>query len=105
MTHLHPLRDKCLSAFGNYAHEAQKTCGLLGKLEDSSVTLDRLLAILAQTQVEDQAQEAYQLLRHQLFEVLGDRILKPLDRDQTKPLRPFNNKRNLKGIARGSGLV
>jgi hypothetical protein len=72
MAHLHPLCDKCLSAFGNYAQEAQKTCGLLGELGDSSVTLEKLLAILAQTQVEDQAQEAYQLLRHQLFEVLGD---------------------------------
>lgn len=73
MPDLHCLRDQCLTAFGNYVQEAQKTCGLLGELEDSSVpALDRLLAILAQTQVEDQAQEAYLLLRQQLFEVLGE---------------------------------
>jgi hypothetical protein len=73
----HPLLDKCLIAFGNYAQEAQKTCGLVGELEDSSVSLDRLLTILDQTQVEDQAQEAYLLLRRQLFNTLGD-FMKPL---------------------------
>ena len=74
----HPLLDKCLIAFGNYAQEAQKTCGLVGELEDSSVSLDRLLTILNQTQVEDQAQEAYLLLRRQLFDTLGD-FMKPFD--------------------------
>jgi hypothetical protein len=72
VSHLHCLRDQCLTAFGTYAQEAQKTCGLLGDLEASSLPLDRLLAILAQTQAEDQAQEAYMLLRKRLFEVLGE---------------------------------
>ena len=64
------LREKSLNAFQHYAEEAGKTCGLLGDLEDKSMPLDRLLALLAQTQAEDQAQEAYLLLRQQLFEVL-----------------------------------
>jgi hypothetical protein len=72
MSDLHCLRDQCLTAFGNYAQEAQKTCGLVGDLEESSLPLDRLLAILAQTQVEDQAQEAYLLLRQRLFQVLEE---------------------------------
>jgi hypothetical protein len=72
MAQLHCLRDQCLAAFGNYAQEAQKTCGLVGDLEESSLPLDRLLAILAQTQVEDQAQEAYLLLRQRLFQVLEE---------------------------------
>lgn len=73
MSTLQCLRDQCLTAFGNYAQEAQRTCTLLGDLEDSSLpALDRLLAILAQTEVEDQAQEAYLHLRQQLFKVLGE---------------------------------
>jgi hypothetical protein len=73
MSTLQCLRDQCLAAFGNYAQEVEKTCGLLGDLEDSSVpALDRLLAILAQTQSEDQAQEAYVLLRQELFKLLGE---------------------------------
>jgi hypothetical protein len=73
MSTLQCLRDQCITAFQNYAQEAQKTCGLLGDLENSSEpALDRLLAILAQTQVEDQAQETYVLLRQRLFEVLGE---------------------------------
>jgi len=70
MTTREVLREKCLNAFQHYAEEAGKTCGLLGDLEDKSMPLDRLLALLAQTQAEDQAQEAYLLLRQQLFEVL-----------------------------------
>ena len=67
------LREQCLAAFGNYAQEVEKTCGLLVDLGDSSVpTLDRLLAVLAQTQIEDHAQEAYQLLRQELFKFLGE---------------------------------
>jgi hypothetical protein len=72
MPQLHCLLDKCLTAFGNYTQEAQKTCVLLGKLEDGPASLDQLLAILEQTQVEDHAQEAYCLLRQQLFELLGN---------------------------------
>lgn len=71
MPQLHCLVDKCLTAFGSYTQEAQKTCALLGELEDGPASLDQLLAILEQTQVEDQAQEAYCLLRQQLFELLG----------------------------------
>jgi hypothetical protein len=67
---LHGLRDKCLTAFGNYAQEAQKTCALLGDLENPD-SLDRLFAILEQMQVEEQAQTGYLLLRQQLFEMLG----------------------------------
>lgn len=85
MSQPYPLLDKCLIALANYAQEAQKTCGLLGDLEDSSDPLDRLLAILAQTQVEDQAQQAYLLSRQQLFDVLAN--LKSLDHDQIEPLR------------------
>ena len=66
------LRDKCLTALGNYVQEAEKTCGLLGDLDDSPLPFDRLLAILAQIEVEDQAQGTYELLRQQLFEVLED---------------------------------
>jgi hypothetical protein len=72
MPQLHCLRDKCLTAFESYTLEAQKTCALLGELEDGPASLDRLFAILEQTQVEDQAQEAYLLLREQLFELLGN---------------------------------
>jgi hypothetical protein len=72
MPQLHSLRDKCLTAFGSYAQQAQRTCLLLGDLEGNSDPLDRLLAILAQTQAEDQAQAAYLLLRQQLFEALEE---------------------------------
>jgi hypothetical protein len=72
LPHLHCLRDKCLTAFGSYTREALKTCALLGELEDGPASLDRLFAILEQTQLEDQAQEAYLLLRQELFELLGN---------------------------------
>ncbi|HZP33808.1 MAG TPA: hypothetical protein VFB23_10650 [Candidatus Acidoferrales bacterium] len=68
----HILRDNCLAAFGKYAQEAQKTCGLLSELGKDPAPMERLLAILAQTQAEDQAHEAYLLLRRRLFEFLGD---------------------------------
>lgn len=70
MSQVHCLTDKCLTAFENYTREAEKTCGLLGELECGPASLDRLLAILEQTQIEGQAQEAYLLLRQQLFELL-----------------------------------
>ena len=53
MIQLHCLCDKCMTALENYTQEAQKTCGLVGELEDNPLSLDRSLAILAQTQVED----------------------------------------------------
>jgi len=78
MPQLQCLRDKCLTALGLYAQEAQKTCALLGDLESQPVPLERLLALLAQTQAEDQAQEAYLLLRQKLFEILGEfELLRP----------------------------
>lgn len=70
MPQLHSLRDKCLTAFGRYTLEAQKTCALLGELEDGPASMDQLFAILEQTQVEDQAHGAYVLLRQQLEELL-----------------------------------
>ena len=70
MAQVRCLRDECLTAFGKYAQEVQKTCELLGDLENSSAPLDQLLAILGQTQAEDQAQEVYLLLRQKLFEPL-----------------------------------
>ena len=57
-------------AFGKYVQEAQKTFGLFCDLGELPVSLDRLLAILEQTQIEGRAQEAYLLLRQQLFELL-----------------------------------
>ena len=72
MPQLHCLRDQCLTAFGNYVQEAQKTCMLLGDWEDRSDPLEWLFAVLAQTRIEEQAQAAYLLLRRQLFEVLDE---------------------------------
>jgi hypothetical protein len=69
MSQAHCLADKCLAAFGNYTREAEKTCGLLGEL-GGPASLDRLLVILEQSQIEAQAQETYLLLRQQLFELL-----------------------------------
>jgi len=71
MSQLYCLRDKCLQLL-DYTREVEKTCGLLGELEDGAASLDRLLAILEQTQIEDRAQEAYFLLRQRLFELLGN---------------------------------
>jgi|SRR5215469_16058684 len=70
MPELQRLRDQCLTAFGKYVQEAEKTFGLFGDLGELPVSLDRLLGILEQTQIEGRAQEAYLLLRQQLFELL-----------------------------------
>jgi hypothetical protein len=83
MPQIRCLRDKCVMAFGNYAREARKTCELLGDLEDDPASLERLLAVIAQTQVEDRAREAYLLLRQQLFEL---ETMKFVDHGQTEPL-------------------
>ena len=72
MPHPDSLCDNCLAAFGKYAQEAQKTCGLFGELENDAAPVERLLGILAQTQAEDQAHQAYLLLRQRLFELLAD---------------------------------
>jgi hypothetical protein len=84
MTELQCLRDQCLAAFGKYAQEAQKTFGLFGDLGELPVSLDQLLAILEQTQIEGRAQEAYQLLRQQLFELLED-VESPLITVRARP--------------------
>lgn len=81
MPQLQYLLDKCLTAFGNYAREVRKTCGLLGDLEDDPASLEWLLAILEQAQVEDRALQAYLLLRQQLFEL---EIMKFVDQGQTE---------------------
>jgi hypothetical protein len=66
------LCDECLTALANYARQAQKTCELLGDIQDNAPSLDRLLAILEQTQAEDQVQESYMILRQRLFDVLNE---------------------------------
>jgi hypothetical protein len=66
------LRDKCLNALSNYMRQAQKTCELLGDIEGDALSLDRLLAILEQTQVEDKVQQSYMELRERLFDVLNE---------------------------------
>jgi hypothetical protein len=64
------LRDKCLNALSNYVRQAQRTCDLLGDIEGNALSLGRLLAILVQTQAEDEAQQSYIALRQRLFNVL-----------------------------------
>jgi hypothetical protein len=63
------LRDECLSALLNYVRQAKKTCELLGEIEGNSLLLERLLAILAQTQAEDKVQQSYMALRQRLFDM------------------------------------
>ena len=81
MPQLQCLLDKCLAAFGNYAREVRTTFGLLSDLENYPASLEWLLAIAEQTQVEDRAQQAYLLLRQQLFEL---EIMKFVDQGQTE---------------------
>jgi hypothetical protein len=70
------LRDECLSALLNYARQAKKTCELLGEIEGNSLSLERLLAILAQTQAEDAVQQSYMELRQRLFDMsIGTELL------------------------------
>jgi hypothetical protein len=64
------LRDECLNALRNYVCQAQRTCELLGDVEGNALSVDRLLAILAQTQAEDEVQQSYMVLRQRLFDVL-----------------------------------
>lgn len=72
MIQLQLLRDECLTALGNYARQAQKTCELLGGIEGTVPSMDRLLAILAQTEAEDKVQKEYLVLRQRLFDVLNE---------------------------------
>jgi hypothetical protein len=68
MSPIQVLRDECMSTLSNYTHQAQKTCALLTEREVNSLSLDRLLAIIAQTQAEDEIQKSYIALR--LFSLL-----------------------------------
>jgi len=68
MIQLQSLREECLAALANYAREAQKTCELLGEIEDTTPSLDRLLSVSAQAQAEDNALKSYLVLRERLFE-------------------------------------
>ena len=70
MTERQLLRDECLKALSNYVSQAQKTCELLGDIETNSLSLERLLAILAHTQTEDETQKMYMVLRQRLFDGL-----------------------------------
>jgi len=68
VTQIQLLREECLAALEHYAHEAQKTCELLGDVEGAAPSLDQLLSVSAQTQCEDNALESYLLLRQRLFD-------------------------------------
>ena len=56
MAELQGLLDKCLTAFGKSAQEAQKTFELLGDLGNVLASRDRLLAIAEQERIERRAQ-------------------------------------------------
>jgi DNA replicative helicase MCM subunit Mcm2 (Cdc46/Mcm family) len=64
------LRDECLHALSKYVRQARKTCELLGGIEGDTLSLDRLLAILAHTQAEEEVQKVYLALRQRLFDKL-----------------------------------
>lgn len=70
MTERQLLRDECLNALSNYVGQARKTCELLGGIEGETLSLDRLLAILAHTQAEEEVQKVYLALRQRLFDKL-----------------------------------
>jgi hypothetical protein len=64
------LCDECLYVLSNYVRQAQRTCELLGDLKGDALTLDQLLAILAQAQAEDEIQKSYMVLRQRLVGLL-----------------------------------
>lgn len=64
------LLDECLHALSDYVSQAQRTCDLLGDLKGDSLSLDRLLAIVANTQAENEIQRSYMVLRQRLFGLL-----------------------------------
>jgi hypothetical protein len=94
MTQLQSLRDECLAALGNYASQAQKTCELLGEMEGRATSLDRLLAVVAQTQLEDEVQHLYLELRQRLFDFFyrtefpGPEPVRALGKTMTKAHEP-----------------
>lgn len=71
------LRDECLNALSDYVRQAQRTCELLGNLEGDSLSLDRLLAIVANTQAEDEMQRSYIVLRQRLLGLLINEVRDP----------------------------
>lgn len=70
MTQLQSLREECLTALEAYTRQAQKTCELLADMESPEPSLDRLVAVAAQTENEDKQQHAYLMLRERLFDML-----------------------------------
>jgi hypothetical protein len=70
MTQLQSLREECLSALEAYARQAQKTCELLADSETPEPSVDRLFAVVAQTENEDKQQHTYLRLRQRLFDML-----------------------------------
>jgi hypothetical protein len=70
VTQLQSLREECLVALVNYTRQAQRTCELLGELDSPEPPLDRLFAIVAQTETEDEQQHVYLMLRQRLFDML-----------------------------------
>ena len=65
--------EECLKALSEYVRQAQKTCKLLGNVEVSALTLDHLLGILEQVQIENDLRDTYAALRQRLFNIAGER--------------------------------
>lgn len=70
MTQLKSLREECLTALEAYARQAQKTCELLAESETPEPSMDRLFAVVAQTENENRQQHEYLMLRQRLFDML-----------------------------------
>lgn len=68
MIQVQRLREESMIALDSYAREAQRTCELLDHIEGTTPTLDQLLSVSAQTQAEENALQAYLLLRQRLFD-------------------------------------
>ena len=64
------LRDECFNALSDYVRQAHKTCELLSNIEDQTLSFERLLAILAHAQAENDVHKSYLELRQRLFHVL-----------------------------------
>lgn len=68
MIQVQRLLEECTVALDSYARQARRTCELLDHTEGTTPTLDQLLSVSAQTQAEDDALQAYLLLRQRLFD-------------------------------------
>jgi len=62
------IHVRCVKALRNYMAEANKTCKLLTSIQNFPIEPGVRQNILLQRQVENQAHEAYQLARRDLFE-------------------------------------